>query len=167
MLAYKPGWDVERMTALLTRLSDQVTGLLRPSESSRVATGEFAMLVLASTDAVRALQAQGAPVRGVIPEDAAQLTLNYLGVPRNAVHPNLAKLFINMIVSEPGQEIVYETTLTDHVALPGSRTAAEVAELRARGVEPVKLDAQFYVDHPESQELMGLVARILRERSGR
>jgi iron(III) transport system substrate-binding protein len=167
MLAYKPGWDVDRLTAFLTRLSDQVAGLLRPSESSRVVSGEFAMLVLASTDTVRALQSQGAPLGGVIPEDAAQLTLNYLGVPRNSAHPNLAKLFVDMVVSEPGQEIVYEMTFTDHVGLPGSRTADELVALRAKGVQPVKLDVQFYLDHPEIQELTSLVSRVLRERSSR
>jgi iron(III) transport system substrate-binding protein len=166
-VAYRPGWDAERLMAYITRLSEHLGGLIRVSESSRVASGEFVMLVLASSDAARLLRAQGAPLGVIVPEDAAQVILDYLGVPRNSAHPNLAKLFINAVLSQPGQEVLYEATFADHLALPGSRTAVDVGDLRAKGVEFVKLDAQFYADHPEVQELTPAISGILRERASR
>ena len=59
-----------------------------------------------------------------MPEDVAQVGSMYLGVPRNSTHPILAKLFINAVMSEPGQRILYETYYADHPQLPGSQSAA-------------------------------------------
>jgi ABC-type Fe3+ transport system substrate-binding protein len=162
-VAYRPEWGPEKLKSFVVRLSEHVGGLVRASESARVVSGEFLMLVMGSSDTAYAEQARGAPLGFVVPEDAVVLTVNYLGVPRNSAHPNLSKLFVNMVLSEEGQQLVYETTFADHYALPGSRAAARVRDLRAQGVEPLKIDVQFHLDHPEIADYGRELERILRE----
>ena len=131
-------------------------------------SGEFSMLVLdCGGFTVRRQKQPNAPLAHVIPEDAPTAVFWHMGVPRNAAHPNLAKLWINMMLSEEGQRTIYETDATDHYALPGSQSAAELSELRAKGIEPLRLSVQFVVDHPEMRQLNDDLVKILREQQGR
>ncbi len=166
-VAYRPEWSPDRMREFVGRLSDQVGGLIRGGEQERVASGEFAMLVLnTGSQEVHKLRARGAPVAQVIPDDASLVIFHYLGVPRNSAHPNLAKLFVALVVSEEGQRLLYDTAYYDHYKLPGSRTAAELADLKARGVEPLVVDVQFYLDHPEIAGLREELTKTLVEKHG-
>lgn len=163
-IAYRPEWGVERMRAFLQRLSSQVGGLLRVGEESRIISGEFVMLVLADSRSARQARAKGAPLGCAVPEDAATANFLHLGVPRNAAHPNLAKLFMNMVGSEEGQKIVYEVYFADHHALPGSQSAAELRELSAKGIHLLRTGVQFGVEHPEMRDLSAEFQKILREK---
>jgi ABC-type Fe3+ transport system substrate-binding protein len=112
---------------------------------------------------VRPLAEKGAPLGFVIPEDGGLLGFYYLGVPRTAAHPNLAKLFINMVMSEEGQKLTYETQLVDHADLPGSRGAADIASLRAKGLDLLRQDVRFELSHPEKIKLKDELTNILRK----
>jgi hypothetical protein len=101
-----------------------------------------------------------------IPENAANVGFLHLGVPRNSSHPNLGKLFINMIVTEQGQRLLYDVYFVDHYALPGSQTGAELQELKARGLQVLDVDVQFVAEHPEMRELTTDLERLLREGRG-
>jgi len=158
-----PHWGPERMKAFLAKFSNQIGGLMRCGESSRIVTGEFIMMVMdCGSYYVRLERARGAPLEHIIPEDGTTISFFYWGVPRNAVHPNLAKLFINMAMSEEGQKAVYKAYETDHYALPGSQSAAELSALKAKGIEPLRVDAQFVSKHPELRQLSEEFAKILR-----
>jgi ABC-type Fe3+ transport system substrate-binding protein len=163
-VASRPEWGAERMTAYVTRLSQQIAGLTRCGETSRILSGEFAMLVMdcGSFDANR-LRPTGAPIGHVIPDDAATVLFFYLSVPRTSAHPNLGKLYINMLLSEEGQQLLYEVEGTDHYALPGSRSAAELSGVRAKGIEPLRMDARFVAEHPDAVKLGDDLAAILRQ----
>ena len=52
------------------------------------------------------------------------------GVPRDSVHPNLARPFVNMVLSEEGQRTLYELGWVDNPAPPGSQSAAPFLLLR-------------------------------------
>jgi ABC-type Fe3+ transport system substrate-binding protein len=164
VVAMRPEWGAEKMKAFVSQLSQHVSGLLRVGEDSRIASGEFAMFVMQHAQGVRQARAQGAPLGHVILDDSAVARYVYLGVPRNSAHPNLGKLFINMILSEDGQRIIYETYYTDHHALPGSQSAAALADIRAKGIEPLKIDLKFVLDHPELRPLNEDIQKILREK---
>ncbi len=166
-VAYRPEWSPERMKEFMRRLSGQVGGLIRGGEQERVASGEFLMLVLnTGSQEVHELRARGAPVAHAVPDDASTLTFHYLAVPRNAQRPNLAKLFIATVLSDEGQQLVYEIAHYDLHKRPGSRTATELAEVRARGITPLEVDVQFLLDHPERGQLRDELIKILVERPG-
>lgn len=163
-VASRPEWGAERMRAYVTDLARQVAGLVRCGESARLLSGEFAMVVMdcGSYEANRA-KAQGVPLGHVIPEDAATVIFFYMGVPRTAAHPDLAKLFIGLLMTEEGQRLLYEVEFTDHYQLAGSRSVAELEGLRAKGIEPLRIDAAWVAAHPEVTQLGNELTRILRE----
>jgi ABC-type Fe3+ transport system substrate-binding protein len=165
-VSVRPEWGTDRMKAYVARLSEYVGGLIRQSEDHRVITGEFVMFVLGNTHSVREQQARGAPLGAAVPEDVAQVGTVHLGVPRNSAHPNLGKLYINTVLSEAGQHVLWETYLSDHHQLPGSRSAADLVELQAKGVPIQKLNVRFFLDHPELPQLTAELQAILREKRG-
>jgi iron(III) transport system substrate-binding protein len=166
-VAYRPEWTPDRMRGFVNRLSDQVGGLVRGGEQERVASGEFAMLVLnTGSQEVHKLRARGAPLAQVIPDDGSIVIYHYLAVPRHSVRPNLAKLFVNTVLSEEGQRLLYETAYYDLHKLPDSRTATELAEVRARGISPLEIDVQFYLEHPDVGPLRDELIKVLVERHG-
>jgi iron(III) transport system substrate-binding protein len=163
-VAARPEWGAERMKAFVGQLSQQIGGLIRVGEVPRVISGEFAMLVLAGgSHHLGRPGTAGAPARLVIPADAAIAGFWYLGVPRTAAHPNLAKLYLNMLMSEEGQAVLYAVNGADHYGLPGSRSATQLNDLRAQGVDLRKIDAKYFLEHPELNELSDELVKILRE----
>jgi len=163
-VAFRPEWGPEKMKGFIRKLAGHVGGLVRATESERIVTGEFLMLVMSASHDVRRQKALKAPLGTVILEDATTVGVLHLGVPRNSSHPNLAKLFANMMMSEEGQRLLYEVYFTDHHELPGSQSAAELKELAAKGIKPLKVDIKFKVDHPEIEQLSDELRTILREK---
>lgn len=99
-------------------------------------SGEFLMLVLdGGGHQVRKQLAKGAPLGHVIPHDAGGVSFGYMGVPRSSAPPNLAKLFINMVMGEAGQRVVFDTHFTDHHEVRGSQSGAALSELKSKGVD--------------------------------
>jgi iron(III) transport system substrate-binding protein len=166
-VAARPEWGAEKMKAYITKLSEQVAGLVRCQENNRIVSGEFLMMVVnCGSYQIRREKAKGAPLEHVIPEDAAAVGYFHLGVPRNSVHPNLAKLYINTMMSGEGQRLIYELEYTDHPELPGSQSAAELEHLKAKGIKVLKVDARFIAEHPELSKLSNELRKILRQKTG-
>ena len=67
--------------------------------------------------------------------DGGLLGYLYMGVPKNAAHPNAAKLWINYLLSREAQDITYEYEFADHHLLAGSKTFAEVDRATKAGVK--------------------------------
>jgi iron(III) transport system substrate-binding protein len=163
-VAMRPEWGAEKMKAFVRRLSEHVSGLIRATESSRIITGEFVMLVMdGGGHEARRQKAKGAPIDVVIPEDASTVGFMYMGVPRTSTRPSLAKLFINLVMSEEGQRIYYQGEFNDHYKLPGSQSAAALRDLTARGIRPLEIDARFVAEHPEMRQLTEELRKLLRK----
>jgi len=65
--------------------------------------------------------ANGAPIKRVVTPDYPMISFFYNAVPKNAPHPNAAKLFIVYLMTEQGQKDMYELTLNDLHLYPGSK----------------------------------------------
>src|SRR5579862_6462188 len=89
---------------------------MRVGEEARVVSGEFSMLVMGNTHSVTDLK--GAPIATAMTAESAVTRFVYLGLPRTAAHPNLAKLYINIMLSPAGQKVLYDVYSTDHYELP-------------------------------------------------
>jgi ABC-type Fe3+ transport system substrate-binding protein len=151
-LASEELWGKQRTTEYVTRFADQLAGLIRPGELERIASGEFDLFAINtnSSDA-RLWQMKGAPIDQVIPSDAPIITYKYMGVPKNAAHPNAARLWINHVLSREGQEVLWETGATDLHYIAGSRTAADLEALRAAGTPLVDLNVDFVLRQGEAE----------------
>lgn len=151
-LAVPELWGEQRTREYVNRFADQVSGLIRCGEMERLANGEFDLFALdCGSFVTRRGVRLGASLGHVIPSDAALVSYWYMAVPRNAAHPNAAKLWINYVLSREGQDILYDTTFLDHHLVPGSRTARELDDLVARGVKLTEVDVDFYYKHDEKE----------------
>ena len=143
-------WGKERTTEFVTKLSAQITGLIRCGEAERIATGEYLALVMDCTgqDALQ-WQEKGAPVGQMMPLDAAQLRYYYFAIPKNAQHPNAAKLYSVFQMTEEGQRLSYDTWKTDLHFLPGSRMGKTVDGYLKQNVPFKEVTVEWQLQHPE------------------
>jgi ABC-type Fe3+ transport system substrate-binding protein len=143
-------WGKERTVDYVTKLSHQIAGLIRCGEAERIATGEYFALVMDCTgqDALQ-WQAKGAPLAQMMPLDAAQERYYYFGVPKNAQHPNAARLFATFVETEEGQTISYDTWKIDLHTMPGSRVGKMVSDFSKLDVKFKEVTAEWYLRHPE------------------
>ncbi len=159
-LATPAMWGRERLLAYTHRLAEQVAGLIRCNEvAERLLSGEFDVFALtcSQSDAFAAM-ARGAPIGYVIASDAPLIMYLYLAVPRTAVHPHAAKLWINYVLSREAQDLLYEMNYADSHLLPGSRTAQDIARLEATGYHFLLSNVEFIQAHDEEE-----LARVLQE----
>jgi ABC-type Fe3+ transport system substrate-binding protein len=155
-------WGPDRTINFTRQFSANVGGLLRCGESERIISGEFAILAFdcGGMDA-ETWSRKGAPIRHSILSDAAALLYYYVGVPKNAAHPNAATLFILESLTREGQDILWETWGLDHFKIAGSHSKAAVDEAEARGAKFVEGNVQFMMSFPEQEMVRKQTQEIL------
>src|SRR5262249_19807354 len=143
-------WGKEKTFTYVRALSQQITGLIRCGEAERIATGEYLALVMDCTgqDALQ-WKEEGAPLDQMMPLDAAQQRYYYFAVPKNAQHPNAAKLYSIFLMTEEGQKLSYETWKTDLHSFPGSKMGKMVDDYAKLGVKFKEVTVGWYNQHPE------------------
>jgi ABC-type Fe3+ transport system substrate-binding protein len=166
-LATDEVWGEARTFDYLTQLTDQLAGVIRCNEMTRLASGEFDLFALACSQSnAYELRARGAPVDIVLAADAPFLIPLYLGVPRNAAHPNAAKLWIDYALSPEVQRQFGELDHQDLHLLEGSKTAQQLEQLRAAGVRFAVADVDFVLRQDDA-EYSRRRSRIQQMLSGR
>src|SRR6516164_3750288 len=140
-------WGRQKTIDYVQRLSRQVAGLIRCGEGERIATGEYLALVMDCTgqDALQ-WQEKGAPLSQMMPLDAAQQRYYYFAIPKNAQHPNAAKLYTVFTMTPEGQKLAYDTWKTDLHFLPGSKMGKVVDDYRKLGVKFKEVTVDWYRD---------------------
>ncbi|HEY7065387.1 MAG TPA: ABC transporter substrate-binding protein [Chloroflexota bacterium] len=159
-------WGEQRTLDFVRRFADQLGGLIRCLETQRIVSGEFDMLALdCSPSNTLSAKAKGAPVDYAILSDAPFAQLLYMAVPKNAAHPNAAKLWINYMLSREGQDVIYDTNFIDSHLVPGSKTAPWIAQLQAAGGKIMEIDLDFYEAHDERemQRVLDEIVKILQK----
>ena len=128
--------------------------MMRGNEGERLAIGEYAAFVMNCSNANFAdMIVQGAPIKNVVMGDFTVKLYTYLAVPKNALHPNVAKLFIVYASSLQGQAQLRDTTVTDLDLFPESHVARDIDAVQKQfGVGFTSIDIQWYIDHPEAYE---------------
>ena len=105
LLASDDSWGRERTLEFTRRFAKQVGGLgfnVQP-----LLTGEFdVMALLVPPGSVLAAEEDGAPIRFVVPTDAALLYQNLVSIPTNSAHPNAARLFWAYMLSKQACDTV-------------------------------------------------------------
>lgn len=165
-LALAHVWGADQTIAYVRQLAGQVSGFINCGEEDRVATGEFDIFVY-DCGSARTLQmkAKGTLIGWYAPTDGAMLGYLYMGIPKNAVHPNAAKLWINYMLSREAQDLMYEYEFADHHLVPGSRTFTEVDRATKAGVKFFELNVEVVqLDAAKGVKPVGpLLQSILRE----
>lgn len=155
-------WGPEKTLDYVRKLSSHITGLIRCSELERIASGEFLALVMdCSGQSAFIWKEKGAPIDQMIPRDAAQIRYYYMMLPKNAAHPNAAKLMAAFMSTAKAQEILWNSDRTDLHIYPGSRIAKKVNELRSQGVKLTEVTTDWILGHPETIKAKRAAIKIL------
>jgi len=153
-------WGPERTIAYAKALSGQISGLIRCADMERIASGEFAALVMACNGSAQQIMAKGAPIGVFVPEDAATVGFFYFLVPKNAASPNAATVFIAYMMTPEGQKFSWDSWKDDLHFFPESRIAQEVRGLLDSGIKVKLQSIQWSQEHPEAVTTLAAVTRI-------
>jgi ABC-type Fe3+ transport system substrate-binding protein len=140
---------------------------MRCNEGERLATGEFVAFAItcSGTDFFDVIR-KGAPVVAIPPADFPALGYFYLGVPKNAAHPNAGKLYALYCMTKEGQALVRQTWDTDMDLFPETGTHKQVADLEAaRGRKFERVDIAWYEAHPEAYETWKQISKIFTSKN--
>jgi iron(III) transport system substrate-binding protein len=121
------------MTDYVKRIKPQVGGFIGCNSLDKVASGQFAMLIFdCGRDAAVRYQRRGAPLGHAVPKEIVRDNVIDLGVPVNAEHPNVAKLFIVFQHTKEGQNLLWEHGAYDLEIYPNSKSKLLVDKFRAK-----------------------------------
>ena len=138
------------MTDYVKRLKPQLGGFISCNSLDKVASGEFAMLILdCGRDATLRYQRRGAPLGHAVPKEIVRDNVIDLGVPSNAEHPNAGKLFIAFTQSKEGQALLWKHGAYDLEIYPGSHSKDLVDKFRAK--------------YPKAKFLLSTVQRTVQQ----
>ncbi len=155
-------WGPQKTFDYARKLGDQISGLIRCGEAERVATGEYAALVMDCTGQDALLwQEKGAPLEQMMPLDAAQQRYYYFGIPKNAQNPNAAKLVTVFMMTEEGQRLSFKTWKADLDSFPASEIGKKVQQYRQSGVKFNEVTIDWWRRHPEIDANKGELTKIL------
>jgi len=162
VLATPEFWGLQRTLDFTKAFAGQVGGLVRCGETNRLVDGEFDVLALECNQRGELKgKAQGQPIDFVIPSDAAMNYYLNMAIPKNAPHPNAAKLFANYMLTRQGQDIAYKLGYLDLNLLPGSHSEQDIKKLEDRGVKFHALDLAFLMKQNAVED-----ARIRKQLQG-
>ena len=88
-------------------------------------------------------KAQGQPIGWSFPSDAPVLSAIYCVIPKNAAHPNMGRLWVNLLVGRKGQEALFKNEFVDSPRLAGNKTSDEVKKLEAQGFKVYVTNMEF------------------------
>jgi ABC-type Fe3+ transport system substrate-binding protein len=155
-------WGPQKTLDYVRELSQRISGLLRCSDLERIASGEFLALVMdCSGQDAFTWKDKGAPIDQMIPRDAAQIRYYYMSVPKNAAHPNAAKLMIAYMATRQGQDLLWKVDHTDLHLYEGSKIAPTVKKLQSEGVKLTEVSLDWIQSHPETQDAKAEAIKIL------
>ena len=155
-------WGREKTVTYVRALAKQIAGVMRCGEAERVATGEYLALVMDCTGQDALIwQERGAPLAQLMPLDAAEQRYYYFAVPKNAQHPNAAKLFTVFLLTEEGQKLAFDTWKIDLHFMPGSKMGAMVAGYQKLGVKFKEVTVDWWSMHPEIEATRSELIKIL------
>jgi ABC-type Fe3+ transport system substrate-binding protein len=137
-------WGEQRTRSYVERFAEQVTGLIRCSELARVSAGEFDIFTPDCAASYYLIeQARGAPVDHAIPADMALIQYYYYLIPKNAPHPNAAKLWIDYVMGREAQDVMYEIEFSDQYRVPGSKSLGRIQQAQATGTKFADITLEF------------------------
>jgi iron(III) transport system substrate-binding protein len=161
-------WGPKKTLDFVQKLSGQLAGLIRCGDMERIASREFAALVMDCTGQNALVwQEKGAPIAQMVPLDAAQLRYYYTSVPKHSRHPAAGKLFVAFLQTPAGQKIIWDTWKVDLHYYPESHMAKQVADLKKEGAKAQDVTISWWMQHPEITTTQRKMVKILRSKKKR
>ncbi len=158
-------WGTEKVKDFTRKLVAISAGRLRYSEEERVVSGEFPIMANFG-DALSAMwswQPKGAPLVAVTGVTPINTDYFQLSVPKNAVHPNLAKLFAAFMASREAQMVLQKHESRSSHLVEGTLMQKYLKENKVAVQEP-KLSISYYLkgESDEGLQFKEELAKILK-----
>ena len=158
-------WGTEKVKDFTRKLVAISAGRLRYSEEERVVSGEFPIMANFG-DALSAMwswQPKGAPLVAVTGVTPINTDYFQLSVPKNAVHPNLAKLFAAFMATREAQEIMQKHESRSSHLVEGTLMQKYLRDNKVAVQEP-KLSIGYYLktEDAEGLQFKEELAKILK-----
>jgi iron(III) transport system substrate-binding protein len=155
-------WGKEKVLAYARKLAPLAGGRLRQGEEERIVSGEFP--IMASTggalEAMWKWQAKGAPLVGLAGSTPATSSYYQLGVPRNSVHPDSAKLFVAFMATREAQAVIEKYDWRSSYLVDGTLMAKYVRGNKIKLQDPRELTELFMKDDtPFEDELTKILLK--------
>jgi iron(III) transport system substrate-binding protein len=155
-------WGKEKVLAYARKLAPLAGGRLRQGEEERIVSGEFP--IMASTggalEAMWKWQAKGAPLVGLAGSTPATSSYYQLGVPRNSVHPDSAKLFVAFMATREAQAVIEKYDWRSSYLVDGTLMAKYVKSNKIKLQSPSELNEIFMKDDaPFEDELTKILLK--------
>jgi iron(III) transport system substrate-binding protein len=158
-------WGTEKVKDFTRKLVTISAGRLRYSEEERIVSGEFPIMANLG-DALGAMwtwQPKGAPlvaVPGVTPINTDYFQLS---TPKNAPHPNLAKLFVAFMATQEAQGIIQKHESRSSHLVEGTIMQKYLRDSKVAVQEP-KLSIGYYLktEDAEGLQFKEELAKILK-----
>lgn len=159
-------WGQDKVKDFARKLVAISGGRLRYSEEERVVSGEFPIMANIG-DAFGAMwtwQAKGAPLVAVPGLTPINTDYFQLGVPKNATHPNLAKLFVAFMASKEAQAVLQKYESRSSHLVEGTTMAKYLRENNIAVQQP-KESISYYLkgDSAEGLQFKEDLAKILKQ----
>jgi ABC-type Fe3+ transport system substrate-binding protein len=160
LIRVSPIWGKEKVLSFARKLAPLVGGRLRQGEEERIVSGEFP--IMASTggalEAMWKWQAKGAPLVGMPGSSPATSSYYQLSVPKNSVHPNMAKLFVALMATRDAQAVLEKQDYRSSYLVDGTLMANYVKANKVKMQDPRELNEVF---QKEDTTLEGELTKIL------
>jgi ABC-type Fe3+ transport system substrate-binding protein len=154
----------EYMVSYTQRLSQQIGGLIRCGDESRVASGEFAMLVFSCGEENAAeLRRNGAPMDFTTLADGTAMLTYYGSVPKTSRAPNTAALLVAYLSSAEGQQQLWEVSRRDLWVYPQSNSRKLLDNIRASGGKLASGSPQWLASMTGFPEMQRELEAILQQ----
>jgi ABC-type Fe3+ transport system substrate-binding protein len=149
-----PIWGKEKVLSIARKLAPLAGGRLRQGEEERIVSGEFP--IMASTggplEAMWKWQAKGAPLVGLPGSTPATSSYYQLAVPKNSVHPNMAKLFIGFMTTREAQSVLEKQDHRSSHLVDGTIMAKYVKANKLKLQDPKELAEVFQKEDAALEE---------------
>ena len=145
LIRVSPMWGKEKVLNFARKLAPLIGGRLRQGEEERIVSGEFP--IMASTggplEAMWKWQPKGAPLVGLPGSSPASCSYYQLGVPKNSVHPNMAKLFAAFMSTREAQSVLEKQDYRSSHLVDGTLMTKYVKDNKIKMQDPKELNEVF------------------------
>ena len=145
LIRLTPIWGKDKVLNFARKLAPLAGGRLRQGEEERIVSGEFP--IMASTggplEAMWKWQPKGAPLVGLAGSTPATSSYYQLGVPKNSVHPNMAKLFIAFMTTREAQSVLEKQDYRSSHLVEGTILAKYIKANKIKLQDPKQLNEVF------------------------
>jgi ABC-type Fe3+ transport system substrate-binding protein len=158
-------WKEDKIKDFTRKLVALSGGRLRYSEEERVVSGEFpiAANMGGATEQMWQWQAKGAPLVAVMGSTPVLPSYFQLAVPKNAAHPNLAKLFVGFMTSKEAQGILEKNDFRSSHLVEGTIMSKYLKQNKVQ-LQEAKDSIAFYLqDEDSGLELKEELTKLLKQ----